>query len=370
VLEGVEHAVVGCAGVLERPRSLHRRARGVNIGYMDPSEALLNAERQVELSVVVAVYKCAGCLRALHERLTASLDWLAGRYELVFIEDHGADQSWEVLRELASVDPAVRAYRLSRNFGQHAAITAGLSMARGRWVVVMDCDLQDPPETIPFLYAKAQEGYDIVYACRRSRHTPLSRRLTARAYFALLNRFTGAALEPSHGTFSIISRKVVAAYLRFQDRDRHYLLVLNWLGFESTAIEYDHAVRYAGKSSYGLTSLIRHAFDGVFFQTTVLLRWIVYLGFLVAFSGIGLAVYFSIRRLTGTASPGWTSLIAVILVIGGFIIVCTGVTGLYIGKIFEQVKGRPLFVIDQQAVGGSESRVGKGEGIGRAAKTR
>jgi polyisoprenyl-phosphate glycosyltransferase len=301
----------------------------------------------VELSVVVPVYACENALPELHRRLTESLDWTNGSYELVFVEDRGPDSSWRTLRELAARDPRVRAFRLSRNFGQHIAITAGLAQARGRWVVVMDCDLQDPPEEIRRLYAKASEGYEIVLARRSRKRLPLFRRLASSGYFFLLNTFAKTSIDPGHGSFSIISRKVVDAYLKFKDRDRHYLFVLYWLGFDRASIEYGHAERAEGKSSYTFRRLLSHAVGGVFFQTTVLLRWVVNVGFLLALMGVGAAIYFAIARVSGTAYPGWTSLAVLLLVLGGLIIISTGVTGLYIGRIFNEVRERPLFVIDE-----------------------
>jgi len=310
----------------------------------------LSAERphpSVELSVVVPVYGCAGCLAELHRRLGASLEEITDNYELVFVDDRGPDDAWSVLEALGQQDPRVRALRLARNFGQHAAITAGLAATRGRWVVVMDCDLQDPPEAIHRLYAAAQDGYDVVFGRRQTRAAPGWRRSSARAYFRLLNTFTGSSLEGSYGTFSILNSQVVDAFLRVRDRDRHYLLILQWLGFEHTAVDYDHAARHLGDSSYSPVTLLRHALNGLLFQTTVLLRFIVYAGFLLSALGAALATYFVVAKLTGSAYPGWTSLAVFTLTIGGFTIISTGVTGLYVGKVFEQVKQRPLYVIDR-----------------------
>jgi dolichol-phosphate mannosyltransferase len=301
-----------------------------------------------ELSVVVPVYNCGPCLRDLHRRLRASVSEISPDFELVFVEDRGRDDSWSVLVDLARGDSAVRAFRLSRNFGQHAAITAGLSQSRGRFVVVMDCDLQDPPEEIPRLYETAQQGYDIVFARRRQKRQGAFRRIAARVYFALLRLFTQRTIEGEYGTFSILSRKVVEGFLRFRDQDRHYLFILQWLGFRSTSIDYGHADRLAGRSSYTLKTLLVHAFNGVFAQTTVFLRWIVYLGFAISFAGLGLAAFFVQQYLVhSTVPPGFTSLAVLILVVGGVSILTTGVAGLYVGKIFEQVKQRPLFVIDE-----------------------
>jgi glycosyltransferase involved in cell wall biosynthesis len=300
-----------------------------------------------ELSVVVPVYGCARSLEHLHSRLVPVLREIAGTYEIVLVDDRAGDGSWPVIEQLAAEDESVRGVLLSRNFGQHAAITAGLSYARGDWVVVMDCDLQDPPEDIPRLYAKALEGHDIVFGRRTNKPTGRIRRGLASLYFKGLQVFTGARLDGQYGTFSVISRRVVHGFLEMRDQDRHYLMILNWLGFDTTSVDYDPAHRYEGRSSYSLPKLISHALDGVFFQTTVLLRWIIYLGFVVATIGIGLAVYFGVERVAGHAYPGWTSLAVLVLILCGFIILSLGVTGLYIGKLFDQTRGRPIYVVDR-----------------------
>jgi polyisoprenyl-phosphate glycosyltransferase len=309
----------------------------------------------VEISVVVPVYRCAECLRHLHERLDAALAEIPGEHEIVLVDDRSPDASWDVLRELAEQDESVRVVRLSRNFGQHAAITAGLEFARGRWIVVMDCDLQDPPEDIPRLYARAKEGVDIVYARRTGRNDPAFRRFGGRLYFRLLNASLGTDFDPDYGNFSIISRKVRDAFLRFRDKDRHYLMILRWLGFQHASIDVAHAERYAGESAYTMSTLIRFAIDGLFFQSTTLLRWSTYIGFAASLGGVLLAAFFVVRYFLGTTYPGWTSLAVLVLLIGGLTITTIGVTGLYIGKIFTQVKDRPLYVVD--VVEGSDAEL-------------
>jgi polyisoprenyl-phosphate glycosyltransferase len=300
----------------------------------------------IEISVVVPVYKCADCLRHLHERLGAALAEIPGEHEIVLVDDRSPDASWDVLRALAEEDESVRVVRLSRNFGQHAAITAGLEFARGRWIVVMDCDLQDPPEDIPRLYARGQEGVDIVFARRTGRNDPAFRRLGGRLYFRLLNASLGTDFDPNYGNFSILSRKVRDAFLRFRDKDRHFLMILRWLGFEHSSIDVAHAERYAGESAYTMRALVRTAVDGLFFQSTTLLRWSTYIGFAASLGGVLLAAYFVVWYFLGTTYPGWTSLAVLVLLIGGLTITTIGVTGLYIGKIFTQVKDRPLYVVD------------------------
>jgi polyisoprenyl-phosphate glycosyltransferase len=299
-----------------------------------------------EISVVVPVYKCAECLRHLHRRLAAALAQVPGEHEILLVDDRSPDDSWGILRELAEEDHSIRLVRLSRNFGQHAAITAGIEVARGRWIVVMDCDLQDPPEDIPRLYARAQEGAEIVYARRTGRRGPWFRRMASRMYFRLLNASLGTDFDPDYGNFTIISRKVRDAFLRFRDKDRHYLMILRWLGFDHASIDVAHAERYAGESAYTLGTLIKFALDGLFFQSTTLLRWSTYVGFGASLCGVLLAGFFLVNYFLENTYPGWTSLAVLILVIGGLTITTVGVAGLYIGKIFTQVKDRPLYVID------------------------
>ncbi|MGZ4314401.1 MAG: glycosyltransferase family 2 protein [Gaiellaceae bacterium] len=312
------------------------------------ARAELTSNGELDLSVVLPVYRCADCLRPLHGRLTETLRGLGLAYELIFVDDRSPDGAWQVIREIALADPGVRALRLSRNFGQQAAITAGIAASSGTWTVVMDCDLQDPPEMIADLYAKTQEGFDIVLGRRKAKKHSFSRLLAARLYFKFMRLFLGVHISGEYGSFSIIAAKVREAFLRVPDRDRHYLPILLWLGFNRTSVDYEHGERHAGRSSYSLRALVSLAVEGVFFQTATLLRWIVYLGFCLALAGALLAVALIVLAIVVNPPPGWTSLAVLQLLVGGFIIVSTGVTGLYIGKIFQQVKNRPLFLIDEE----------------------
>jgi polyisoprenyl-phosphate glycosyltransferase len=309
---------------------------------------------EVVLSVVVPVYGCADCLGSLHERLTRSVAQVTDRYEFVFVDDRSLDGGWEVLQRLAREDAHVRAYRLSRNFGQDAAITAGLAQARGQWAVVMDCDLQEAPEDIPRLWAAAGEGYDMVRTVRRGWRHSAFRRWTSRAYRKLTLE---TDVRPDYSNLSLLSRRVIDAFLRLRDRDREYMIALDWLGFDSTAIEIEHHDRHAGESGYNLSRLVRVALDGMFFRSTVLLRVVVLVGFIVATIGIVVAGFEVVDYFAAKdrSVPGYTSLAVLLLVLAGFIIVSVGVVGLYVGRIFEQVKDRPLFLIDAEASGASEA---------------
>jgi dolichol-phosphate mannosyltransferase len=299
------------------------------------------------LSVVVPVYGCADCLLALHARLTDSVSQITDRYELVFVDDRSLDAGWSILQRLADEDEHVRAFRLSRNFGQDAAITAGLSQTVGEWAVVMDCDLQEAPEDILRLWAAAGEGYDLVRTTRRGWHHSALRRWASRTYRRLTLE---TDVRPDYSNLSLLSRRVIDAFLRLHDRDREWAIALDWLGFDSTNVEIEHHERHAGRSGYTLRRLVRVALDGMFFRSTVLLRLVVLLGFLVALIGVVVAGFEVADYFIEAHNrvPGYTSLAVLLLVLAGFIIVSVGVVGLYVSRIFEQVKDRPLFLIDQQ----------------------
>ena len=308
---------------------------------------------QLEISVVVPVFGCRDCLYELHRRICDAIEEITDEFEVVLVDDASRDDAWSVIRDLTALDSRVRGLRLSRNFGQHAAITAGLAASRGRWLVVMDCDLQDPPEEIQRLYRKALQGYDVVLSRREERVQPLPRRLAAGAYFRFHNMIARGNLHTNYTNLSMISRKVADAFLALRDQDRQYLLMLHWLGFRRGEIEVKQADRYVGRSSYSFRQLLKVAVDGVFFQSTVLLRGVVYLGFLLALVGALLAGYALLSWISGHHLPSWTALPMFGLFLAAFIIISGGVTGLYVGKIFDQVKGRPLFVVDEIA-GGDE----------------
>ena len=307
-----------------------------------------------ELSVVIPVYGCADCLRVLHHRLHEVLSGLVSSHEIVFVDDRSTDGSWETLTQLAAADPAVKALRLSRNFGQHAAITAGLANSDGRFTIVMDCDLQDPPEEVGRLYAKALEGYDVVLTRRPRRRQRVLRRISGTVYFRMRKALVGGGLENNMPNLSLLSRKVVDAFLTLRDRDRQYLLIVDWLGFRQAVIDIEQDERHAGRSSYRFGALVRVAIDGIFFQSTVVLRWIVYAGFMIAVLGFALLLYTGAVLVTGGSLPGWTALPMLILLLTGFLAIAGGVTSLYIGKIFDQVKGRPLYVVDEKIIEGCE----------------
>ena len=306
----------------------------------------------IDISIISPVYGCEGCLESLHHRISRTVQALGLEYEIMLVDDCGPDDSWLVISALARRDPAhVRAIRLSRNFGQHQAISAGLRECRGQVAVVLDCDLQEPPEVIPRLYEKFQEGHQVVFARRLSRkHSPL-KRATSWAYDRIIRLLSGHPPRPDLGSLSLIGRPVIDQFNTFQDINRHYLHIVQWLGFNPVTIDYVHQPRVSGKSSYSLSRLLRHAVQGLLFQNTRWLEAVVLLGALLSMLGLAVGLWAFWTALRGSPPPGWASTLVITSLLGGAIIAIQGVVGLYVGQIFEQVKGRPLYVVAER-VGG------------------
>jgi dolichol-phosphate mannosyltransferase len=236
----------------------------------------------LDLSVVAPVFNDEECLDELHRRLTAVLASLTSSYEIVLVDDGSKDGSWRTIEELSRTDPRVRGVRLSRNFGQHFAITAGLEVTRGHRVVVMDSDLQERPEEIPKLWQKVDEGYEVVFSRRTKRRDSFLKRMTSVLFFVVMNRMTGQKVDGEEGTLSILDRRVVDAFLRVTDAHRHYLYILRYLGFRQAFVDVEHAERFAGTTSYGLKRMFIHALDGITSQSTRLLQASSAIGFLCA----------------------------------------------------------------------------------------
>jgi dolichol-phosphate mannosyltransferase len=306
------------------------------------------SDTEVELSVVSPVYQAEECLGELYRRLTSVLGGLTDAYEIVLVEDCGPDRSWESIRKLAAQDAKVRGLRLSRNFGQHPAIAAGLAASRGQRVVVLDCDLQDPPEVIPQLVAKAKEGFDVVYVRRDKRTDSWFKQSMSRLFFFIMNGLFTVFSEPGLGTFSLLSRQVVSEYLRAADEHSHYLWVLRWLGFRTAVIEVAHAPRFAGASAYSFWKLVSHALDGIVSQSTRLLHISTGIGLLFGIVALVQIVYLIYRKIFWAIGvEGWASLMVVIWLVGGTILFSLGVMGLYLGRMFERTRNRPLFIIHE-----------------------
>jgi polyisoprenyl-phosphate glycosyltransferase len=297
------------------------------------------------MSVVVPVYQAGGCLVELHRRLVAALSKLSDAFEIILVDDGSTDGSWQIICDLAAHDTSVKGICLTRNFGQHFAITAGLEHCRGDWVVVMDCDLQDQPEEIERLRAKAREGYDIVFARRKTRQDSAVKRATSTFFFCLYNYFTETHTDSSTANFGIYSRKVVTAYLRMREHSRSFGLFVRWLGYPAASIDVEHAPRYSGTTSYSLPKLAHLAVDLIITQTNKPLRLFVQLGFAISLISFLFGLYNFVMYFFLDVPMGWTSIIVSLFFVGGLNMLGLGVLGLYVGKIFDETKNRPLYVI-------------------------
>ena len=300
------------------------------------------------VSVVTPVYCCASCLRDLCRRLGETLSKV-GAYEIVLVDDASPDDGWNIMRELCAADARIKAVALSRNFGQHYAITAGLEHASGDWVVVMDCDLQDRPEEIAALYAKAREGYDIVFARREERQDGWLKRATSRAFIALLNWLSGADYDYRTANFGIYRRPVIDAVRSMGDKSRFFPVMVRWTGFRATSIPVQHDARAEGRSAYSLRKLLRLAFDIMLSSSDKPLRLVALLGIVVSIAALGMTVYSLARYMHGDITvAGYTSVIASMWLLAGVVLFCMGIIGLYVGRVFEGVKARPTFIVRER----------------------
>jgi len=312
----------------------------------------------MKISVVVPVYGCRACLDELYRRLVAVLESMTPDFEIILVNDSCPQGSWEVIRALAMVDPRVKGLDLSRNFGQIRATTAGLDHARGDWVVVMDCDLQDKPEEIRQLYGKAQEGYDVVFARRAERKDSLPKRLLARLFYLVYGYFTDGSYDASICNFSISRRMVMENYRQMREQNRAFVLFIKWMGFKQTAVDVDHRPRASGKSSYDLRRRVKLASEIITARSNKPLVLSIQVGLTVSFLAFVYAIVIVIRRLFWSISvSGWASTIVSIWFVGGMVLAQLGVLGLYVGYVFDQVKGRPLYIV-REMVAGQASTLG------------
>lgn len=298
------------------------------------------------ISVVVPVYKAEGCLEELYRRLKQALETISPNFEIVLVEDCGGDGSWQVIERLAKQDARVKGIQFSRNFGQHYGITAGLDYCDGDWVVVMDCDLQDRPEEIPRLYAKAEEGYDIVLARRGQRQDPLLKRFTSWLFYKLFSYLADMEYDGETGNFRIMSRKVVESFRKMREQLRFFGGLVQWMGFPTTTIEVQHAERYEGQTSYTFAKLWKLAAETIIAYSDKPLRLAVRFGFIMAFMAFCYGMYtLMLATIYGVPIMGWSSLIVSLYFIGGIIIAILGILGIYLGKAFDESKKRPLYIV-------------------------
>ncbi len=299
----------------------------------------------MEISVVIPVYGCRAALPELHRRLTEVLKQITESYEIILVNDGCPQNSWEVIREICGRDSHVAGLELSRNFGQMKALLAGLDYSTGDWVVVMDCDLQDRPEEIPNLYRKAQEGYDYVIASRKSRRDSGLKKFFSGCFYSLYSYMTGVKFDPSLCGFSICSRKVIDEYCGMRELHRAFTMYLLWMGYHWTTVSVDHDERYEGKSGYSFRKKMRMATEVITSQSDKLLRLVTRIGIAIALLAFLLIIVSVVLYFTLDTQPGYTSTIAMIMLMGGLTIMAVGIAGLYIGNIFMEVKQRPLYIV-------------------------
>jgi dolichol-phosphate mannosyltransferase len=312
------------------------------------------------LSIVIAAYNEEAVLPELRRRLTAFVDALpaATAVEVVIVDDGSADRTLDGLLDWAEADPRVRVIGLARNFGHQAAVTAGLDAARGEAVVVMDADLQDPPEVITDMLAEYREGYDVVYGRRTSRAGEgWFKRLTAWGFYRIMRGFVHKDLPVDCGDFRLVSRRCLDALLTMRETHRFLRGMVAWVGFAQTTVEYERAARVAGQTKYPLRKMLHFAWTAAVSFSPAPLRLALAVGALLGAFGLAYGAYAVGRFFLGYSNvPGWTSVIAVTCLVGGGVLVGIGILGEYVGRIFEEVKGRPLYVVGVRANVGEERR--------------
>lgn len=302
-----------------------------------------------KISVVCPVYSCSECLPALYLRLKDTLSQISEHFEIILVNDACPQNSWDMILELCRADPRVKGINFSRNFGQHYAITAGLEHAQGEWVVVMDCDLQDQPEEILKLFQKTQEGYDVVVGQRVNRHDSFLKRYLSKFFYTVLEYFTDLEHDAAVSNFGIYSQKVIQSVLLYREQSRMFPLFIHLVGFKKTSIPITHALREQGKSSYTLRKMINLAIDSIVTHSNKPLRLVIKLGLIISISSIGYTAWLVLRYfLYAIPVPGWTSLMVALFFMFGILFGVLGILGLYIGKIFDETKGRPFYLIQER----------------------
>ena len=303
----------------------------------------------MKISVVVPCFQAESTIYELCARLDIALREITSDFEIILVEDGSKDSTWKAISKLSRENPSVLGIKLSRNFGQHNAITAGLTNSTGDWIVVMDCDLQDRPEEIINFYKKAQDGYQIVVGIRNLRRDSFFKRITSILFYAIFQRVTGTKFDKRIGNFGIYSRKVINGVLELKEQHRSFALMVLWVGFSRAEINIQHDFRGSGKSSYKLTHRTALALDSIISHTNKLLYMSIKLGLLIAGTSF-MFVTFLIGRfvILGITTQGWTSLAISIYFSSGILLAAVGLLGVYIGKVFNETKARPIYIIESQ----------------------
>ncbi len=303
----------------------------------------------MKISIVSPVYKAENILDELVKRVVAEVSKITEDFELILVEDGSPDEVWQKIEKQSQEDLRVKGIKLSRNFGQHYAITAGLDHAKGDWIVVMDCDLQDRPEEIVTLYQKALEGYDIVLARRANRQDSFNKKMSSKLFYKAFSYLSGMEQDGTIGNFGIYANRVIEEVKKLKEPMRAFPPMIKWVGFKSTSIDVEHALRFEGKTSYNFSKLINLALDIALAYSDKPLKLTVKLGFFLSLFSIVFAAISILRYYLGNITmSGYTSLIVSIWFLSGLIIFILGIVGLYISKIFDGVKSRPLYIVSHK----------------------
>ena len=301
------------------------------------------------ISVVIPVYNCADCLYELYNRLVVTLDQINSNFEIIMVNDGSPQNDWQFIKELVSKDGRVRGINLSRNFGQHHAITAGLDFSTGKWVVVMDGDLQDPPEEISKLYSKAQQGFDVVFGRRYKRQDVFRKKLMSRVFHKVFDYLSDRETDETVANFSICSSDVIASFRLLREQSRSYPDFVRWMGYRTTYIDIEHAYRPIGETSYSFQKKVQLATQIIVAHSSKPLRVSIGFGFIISFISLIYGIWLVLRYLLLAQPPaGWTSVMVSIYFIGGLLFANLGVLGLYIGKVFDETKNRPLYLVKER----------------------
>lgn len=300
------------------------------------------------MSIVIPVYGSDDVLEELYRRIIAVVGKITPAFELILVNDASPDRAWEIIKKLSATDARVRGLNLSRNFGQYPAITAGLKASRGEWVVVMDCDLQDQPEEIEQMYAKAKEGYFVVVGSRQMRHDTFLRRHYSRLFYAILSYLTNAPQDRTVANFGIYHRRVIDAVISLPERMRYFSVMVRWVGFKTATVPVIHSKRKGGKSGYSFRRLLSLAVDIFLAHTEGPLRLIVKVGAVATFcSGFYLTALI-IKGFTPDPATPTQILFGSLWFMFGLLTIMLGVIALYLGKTFDEVKGRPIYIVQEE----------------------
>lgn len=298
------------------------------------------------ISVVSPVYRGEKMVHELVSRIVKNVATISDDFDVILVNDASPDNSWEMIRKECENDKRIKGVNLSRNFGQHRAITAGLNYAKGDWVIVMDCDLQDRPEEIPALYKKAQEGYDVVQGEREDRQDKYLKKLSSTVYNKVFNYLSGIKTDKKVANFGVYKQNVIQSILKMPERDRAFGVLIKYVGFKSISIPIKHGGRFEGTSSYTLVKLLRLAFGTIISNTNKPLRIMTGLGFFLSIVSLMVAFYNVVAYYLGLIGVhGFTTTVFSIWFVGSMLMMQVGIVGLYIGKIFDQVKSRPLYIV-------------------------